>query len=106
MAIEAAGGWSTAPRVDAHDPLGRPVRARVARAGGREAAFVEMAQASGLSLRPAGAARRLRRPTSLGTGDVLRTVLDAGIRDIALGIGGSARPPTAARACCARSGRR
>jgi glycerate kinase len=28
--------------------------------------------------------------TSLGTGDLLRAVLDAGIRDIALGIGGSA----------------
>ncbi len=52
-------------------------------------AFVEMATASGLSL-VAPEARDAARATSHGTGDVLRAVLDAGIRDIALGIGGSA----------------
>ena len=48
-----------------------------------------MAAASGLSL-VAARERDAARATSEGTGDVLRAVLDAGIRDIALGIGGSA----------------
>ena len=48
-----------------------------------------MATASGLSLVAAGE-RDAARATSEGTGDVLRAVLDAGIRDISLGIGGSA----------------
>lgn len=88
IAIEASGGWQWRD-AEARDPLGRPVRARwLAREDGR-AAVVEMAQASGLSL-VAEAHRDAVRATSLGTGDVLRAVLDAGIRDIALGIGGSA----------------
>ncbi|HEX5828713.1 MAG TPA: glycerate kinase [Candidatus Limnocylindrales bacterium] len=88
VAVHAAGGWAWR-EADAHDPLGRPIRARwLAREDGR-AAFVEMATASGLSL--VGAAERdAARATSEGTGDVLRAVLDAGIREIALGIGGSA----------------
>ena len=48
-----------------------------------------MAAASGLSL-VAAPERDAARATSRGTGDVLRAVLDEGIRDIALGIGGSA----------------
>jgi glycerate kinase len=88
VAIEAAGGWRRAA-ADARDPLGRPIRARwLAREEGA-AAVVEMAAASGLSLVEA-ADRDTARATSLGTGDVLRAVLDAGIRDIVLGIGGSA----------------
>ena len=88
VAIEAAGGWSWR-EAEAQDPLGRPVRAAwLAREDGA-AAFVEMAAASGLSL--IGAAERDPvRTTTRGTGDLLRAVLDAGIRDIALGIGGSA----------------
>ncbi len=88
IAIEAAGGWSRRES-GATDPLGRPIRASwLARADGG-AAFVEMAQASGLSLVVA-AERDAVSATSRGTGDVLRAVLDAGIREIALGIGGSA----------------
>jgi len=88
VAIEAAGGW-TWRTSEAADPLGRPIRASwLAREHGA-AAFVEMAQASGLSLVAAGE-RDATRATSRGTGDVLRAVLDAGIREIALGIGGSA----------------
>jgi glycerate kinase len=88
VAIAAAGGWQWR-EADAADPLGRPIRARwLARDDGR-AAVVEMATASGLSrLEPDE--RDAARATSEGTGDVLRAVLDAGIRDIALGIGGSA----------------
>jgi len=88
VAIEAAGGWEWR-EAPAQDPLGRPIRARwLAREDGR-AAFVEMAAASGLSL-IAAHERDAERATSHGTGAVLWAVLDAGIRDIALGIGGSA----------------
>jgi glycerate kinase len=88
VAIEAAGGWARRES-EAADPLGRPIRASwLARLDGT-AAFVEMAQASGLSL-VAAAERDPWDATSHGTGDVLRAVLDAGIREIAVGIGGSA----------------
>jgi glycerate kinase len=88
VAIEAAGGWERR-LASVHGPMRRPARAAwLARHDG-QAAVVEMAQASGLSMlhpreRDAWAA------TSIGTGEVLRTVLDDGIRDIVLGIGGSA----------------
>ncbi len=88
VAVHAAGGW-TWREARAHDPLGRPCTARwLARDDGR-AAFVEMAQASGLSLVDPDE-RDPVAATTLGTGEVLRAVLDAGIREIALGIGGSA----------------
>ena len=87
-AVEASGGWASRDAV-AVDPLGRPIRARWLVRDDGGAAFVEMATASGLSL-IAPDARNAARATSRGTGDVLRAVLDAGIRDIALGIGGSA----------------
>ena len=89
VAIEAAGGWEwrTAP---ATDPIGRPVEARWLRSGGRAAG------PSSSSRRPPGC--RGSRPRSgirsgastRGTGEVLRAVLDDGIRTITLGIGGSA----------------
>ena len=88
VAVEAAGGWRWR-EADARDPLGRPIRARwLARDDGR-AAVVEMAAASGLS-RLTAAERDAVNATTAGTGDLLRAVLDAGIREIALGIGGSA----------------
>jgi glycerate kinase len=88
VAIEAAGGWSRR-LASVHGPLGRPARAAwLARLDG-SAAVVEMAQASGLSmLHPRE--RDAWTATSLGTGELLRTVIDEGIRDIVLGIGGSA----------------
>ena len=88
IAIEAAGGWQWR-EADATDPLGRPIRARWLRRADGRAAVVEMAAASGLSL-VAAPERDAARATSEGTGDLLRAVLDEGIRDIALGIGGSA----------------
>ena len=88
VAIEAAGGWSRR-LASVHGPLGRPSRAAwLSRIDG-SAAFIEMAQASGLSmLHPRE--RDAWNATSLGTGEVLRTVIDEGIHDIVLGIGGSA----------------
>ena len=87
-AIAAAGGWAWR-ETQALDPLRRPVNARwLARADGA-AAVVELAAASGLS-RVAPDERDPMRATTAGTGQVLRAVLDAGIRRIDLGIGGSA----------------
>jgi len=88
VAIEAAGGWEWRT-VRATDPIGRPVEARWLRSSDGRRAVVELAEASGLSRLaatehdPVGASTR-------GTGEVLRSVLDDGIRTITLGIGGSA----------------
>ena len=88
VAIEAAGGWQLARRRRARSarPADRAPRGSRRRTAG---AVVEMAEASGLSLRRRRRARRVGA-TSAGTGDVLRAAMDAGVRDIALGIGGSA----------------
>jgi len=56
---------------------------------------VEMAAASGIS-RVTADERDAARATSAGTGDLLRAALDAGIRDVVLGIGGSATTDGAA----------
>jgi len=94
VAIEAAGGWG---RVEAEvrDPLGRRIRAPWLVRHDGHAAVIEMAAASGLS-RVTADERDAARATSAGTGDLLRAALDAGIRDIVLGIGGSATTDGAA----------
>jgi glycerate kinase len=88
VAIEAAGGWEW--RVaDATDPIGRAISARWLQSDDGTRAIVELAAASGLSrlatdqLDPLGA-------TTRGTGELVMAALDAGVRDITLGIGGSA----------------
>jgi len=88
VAIHAAGGWDWRT-VRATDPIGRPVEARWLRAADGSRAVVELAEASGLS-RLASAERDPVGASTLGTGEVLRAVLDDGIRAITLGIGGSA----------------
>jgi glycerate kinase len=88
VAIAAAGGWSW-QSVDAADPIGRPVAARWLRSDDGSRAVVELAEASGLS-RLAATERDPVGASTLGTGEVLRAVLEAGIRTITLGIGGSA----------------
>jgi glycerate kinase len=88
VAIEAAGGWSRR-LASVHGPLGWPARAAWLARVDERAAVVEMAQASGLSM-VAPQARDAWSATSIGTGEVLRAVLDEGIRDVVLGIGGSA----------------
>lgn len=88
VAIEAAGGWVWR-QTEASDPLGRPIVASWLQSADGIHGVVEMAAASGLSrlgadeLDPLGA-------TTLGTGELLVAALDAGVRDITLGIGGSA----------------
>jgi glycerate kinase len=87
-AIEAAGGWrrqTTAVR----DPLGRSIQGTWLLSDDGRRAVVEMAEASGLS-RLAPDERDSVAATSVGTGDLLRAALDAGVDSIVLGIGGSA----------------
>ena len=75
-------------------PTGEPVRADFA-VRGREA-VIEMAAASGLAVLPgsgSGIAPDSASATgasSLGTGELIRAALDAGCRQIVLGVGGSA----------------
>jgi glycerate kinase len=88
VAIEVAGGW-TWQQAAAHDPLGRPLTARWLRSADGTRAVVELAAASGLS-RLAPSERDPVDTSTYGTGEVLRAVLDAGVRRIDLGVGGSA----------------
>jgi glycerate kinase len=88
VAIAAAGGWEWRT-ADAVDPLGRPVPARWLVSADGARAVVELAEASGLSRLQPGE-RDAGRASTDGTGEVLRAVLDAGVRHVVLGIGGSA----------------
>ncbi|MFF0434226.1 glycerate kinase [Streptomyces sp. NPDC004327] len=68
-------------------PLGEPVTAAYALRG--TTAVVEMAEASGLQLLPAGVFAPLTA-TTYGSGELLRAALDAGATSIVFGVGGSA----------------
>jgi glycerate 2-kinase len=73
--------------VSAQGPTGEPVETAYAERDGT--AVVEMADVSGLRQLPGGQLAA-RTASSYGTGEVVRTALDAGCRRIVLGIGGSA----------------
>ncbi len=81
-----AAGFERVP-VTAAGPEGDPVRSSYARRG--EDAVVELACACGLALLPAGRRAPLTA-SSFGAGEVLRAALDAGARQVVLGVGGSA----------------
>jgi glycerate kinase len=90
-AIAYAGGWEwLTTGVDDLEEIDQ-LRAEWLRSNDGDRAYVELAQASGLSLpsmSPGG-----KNPINVethGTGQVLRAVLDAGVRRITVGIGGSA----------------
>jgi glycerate 2-kinase len=87
-AVAAAGGWAW-QEASATDPLGRSITARWLRSTDGERAVIEMAESSGLSLVAAGE-RDAVHATSTGLGDVLCEVADSGVREVILGIGGSA----------------
>lgn len=70
-------------------PLGEPVMAHWGVLGDGDTAVIEMAAASGLTLVPKEK-RDPRIATTYGTGQLIKTVLDRGIRKIIIGIGGSA----------------
>lgn len=88
VAIQAAGGWEWRSAA-AHDPLGREIEARWLVSADGDRAVAELAAASGLS-RLAAEERDPVGASTFGTGEVLRAVLDAGIRRVDLGVGGSA----------------
>ena len=87
-AMVAATGGHQVP-LTVTGPLGEPVEAFYGLSGDRQCAFIEMAAASGLESVPP-AQRNPLLTTSWGTGELIRHALDAGVRQIIIGIGGSA----------------
>jgi glycerate kinase len=85
-AIAAAGDWDEMPAA-ARDPLGRPLDGRFLRQGDR--AVVELATASGLSRMPP-AERDPMAASTFGTGLILAAAVGLGVREVILGLGGSA----------------
>lgn len=81
-----AAGYTRRP-VTVTGPTGEPVTAAFGLRG--EVAVVELAAASGLALLPGGRPDPLGA-TSRGTGELVRAALDAGARQVVLGVGGSA----------------
>lgn len=74
--------------VDVHGPLMEEVVSRYGETG-NGAAVIEMAAASGLPMVPVDK-RDPRVTTTYGTGELIKTALDCGCRDITIAIGGSA----------------
>ena len=85
--VTATGGKIRQERV--RGPLGEAVEAYWGILGDGETAVIEMAAASGLPLVPSER-RDPRITTTYGTGELIRAALDAGLRRIIIGIGGSA----------------
>jgi glycerate 2-kinase len=85
--VAATGGAFETHRVVG--PLGEPVEARIGPLGDGQTVFVEMAEASGLSLVPAGRRDPLRA-TTYGTGQLIRAAIATGRPRLLVGIGGSA----------------
>jgi glycerate 2-kinase len=84
--VAATGGSKLYAEVTG--PVGEPVQAAYALLGDGETAVVEMAAASGLALVPRDR-RDPRYTTSRGTGELIRCALDAGVKRIIVGLGGS-----------------
>ena len=85
--VAATGGAIETHTVEG--PLGEPVAARLGLLGDGETAFVEMAEASGLSLlKPEE--RDPLHAGSFGTGQLIRSALETGRPRVLIGIGGSA----------------
>ncbi|MDW8845676.1 glycerate kinase [Erwinia sp. MMLR14_017] len=76
-------------RLEVTGPLGEPVNAFYGLSGDESCAYIEMAAASGLELVPA-AKRDPLVTTSWGTGELIRSALDKGVKHFIIGIGGSA----------------
>ncbi|MSQ08912.1 MAG: glycerate kinase [Dehalococcoidia bacterium] len=85
--VDSSGGRIVTSTVTG--PLGKPVQAQWGAMGDGVTAVIEMARASGLAL----IKREERDPlhaTTRGTGELVKTALDAGLRRFIVGIGGSA----------------
>jgi glycerate kinase len=85
--VAATGGRLL--HTEVHGPLGEPVRAHWGVSGDGGTAFLEMASASGLPLVPKEC-RDPRITSTFGTGQLMKAALDAGLRKLVIGIGGSA----------------
>lgn len=75
--------------VQVHGPLFREVTAKYGLSNDGQTAFIEMAEASGLTLL-SESERDPLLTTSLGTGELISNALDQGVSQVILGIGGSA----------------
>ena len=75
--------------VPAHDPLGRPIEARYALLEGRRIAVIETAAASGLTLLKPEELNPLEA-SSIGTGELMQDAVKQGVREIWIGLGGTA----------------
>src|SRR5437588_885494 len=84
---DALGG--TVLEAEAHDPLGRPLRARFALLSDGGTALVETAAASGLGL-VAEDERDPEAASTAGTGEVIAAALAADAREVLVAVGGSA----------------
>ncbi len=85
--VAATGGGLC--HTEVRGPLGLPVNAHWGISGDGETAFIEMASASGLPLVPKEQ-RDPRITSTYGTGQLMMAALDAGLRKLVIGIGGSA----------------
>ncbi len=85
--VAATGG--RLQRTEVRGPLGQPVGAQWGVSGDGTTAFIEMASASGLPLVPKER-RDPRIASTFGTGELMKAALDAGLRKLVVGIGGSA----------------
>ncbi len=85
--VAATGGRLLEAQV--HGPLGEPRLAQWGVSGDGSTAFIEMAAASGLPLVPKDQ-RDPRITSTFGTGELMKAALDAGLRKLVVGIGGSA----------------
>ena len=81
-----AAGFTRVP-VTAHGPTGLPLESAIALRHG--VAVVELAAVSGLALLPGGRPDPLHAST-FGVGELIVAALDAGCREVVLGVGGSA----------------
>lgn len=82
-----SGGKKQTAKVQ--DPLGRIIDAEYGLSADGKTAFIEMATASGLRLLKTEERNPLKTST-FGTGELIKIVLEAGVENIILGIGGSA----------------
>lgn len=85
--VRATGGdWRTVPVTG---PLGEPTTAAYGLLPDGRTAVMEMASASGIELVPPGILDPMKA-TTYGAGELLRAAIEDGVREITLGIGGSA----------------
>ena len=75
--------------VPAHDPLGRVIQARYALVENGRIAVIETAAASGLTLLKPGELNPITA-SSIGTGELMQDAVELGVREIWLGLGGTA----------------